>query len=357
MAANGVRIGILGCGAVTEHRHLPALAALQMRPALLVDTNVARARALAKSSGAARAAERYEPWASEIDAAIVALPHHLHAPVAIDLLRRGIHVLVEKPLAMDRAQCEAVVAAAAESKKVLAVGLMRRFLHGARWLKSALDAGVLGPITSFDVREGFVYGWPVASPFFFRRETSGGGVLADLGAHTLDLLLWWLGEPESVEYKDDSYGGVEADCELRLTMRGGAQGTVELSRTRRLRNSAILRGRDGELEFSLDEKRMNVITARPRRILSHRAGGVRGDRMPPQRFLELFEVQIRDWIAAIESGGRPSVPGVEGARSIALIGECYAKRQLWELPWVRPATESAPSDTAPSDAAEEAVGS
>lgn len=344
------RIAIIGCGAVTEWRHLPALAALQMRPALLVDTNVARARELAKSSGATHVSDRYEPWASEIDAAIVALPHHLHAPVSIDLLRRGIHVLVEKPLAMDHAQCEAVVAAAAESGKVLAVGLMRRFLHGARWLKSALDAGVFGPITSFDVREGFVYGWPVASSFFFHRETSGGGVLADLGAHTLDLLLWWLGEPDSVEYSDDSYGGVEADCKLRLTLRGGAQGTVELSRTRKLRNSAILRGRDGEVEISLDEKRMNVIAAKPERLLSYRAGGLRGDRLPRQLFRELFEAQIRDWLAAIRSGGSPRVSGAEGTRAILLTQACYAKRRLWELPWVRPAA-------APSDAGKEAVGS
>jgi predicted dehydrogenase len=337
------RIGIIGCGAVTEFRHLPALAALGMRPAVLVDTNVARARELAKSSGALHAGDRYEPWAGEIDAAIVALPHHLHAPVAIDLLRKGIHVLVEKPLAMDGAQCEAVIAAAAESGKVLAVGLMRRFLYGARWLKGALDAKVFGPITSFDVREGFVYGWPVASSFFFRRETSGGGVLADLGAHTLDLLLWWLGEPEAFEYYDDSYGGVEADCKLELETQGGAEGIVELSRTRRLRNSAIFRGPAGEVEISLDEKRLNVLSAKPAKLLSHEADGLRGDRLPPQLFRELFQAQIRDWVEAIRSGGSPRVPGAEGKRAILLTQACYAKRRLWELPWVHPTGAAAPA--------------
>ena len=337
------RIGIIGCGAVTEHRHLPALAALPIRPSVLVDTNVARARELAKSSGAVHAGDRYEPLADQMDAAIVALPHHLHAPVAIDLLRRGIHVLVEKPLAMDRAQCEAVIAAAAESGKVLAVGLMRRFLYGARWLKSAFDADVFGPITSFDVREGFVYGWPVASSFFFQRETSGGGVLADLGAHTLDLLLWWLGEPDSFEYFDDSYGGVEADCKIQLKMRRGAEGIVELSRTRRLRNSAIFRGPKGEVELSLDEKRLNVLSARPAKLLSFQAEGLRGDRLPPQLFRELFQAQIRDWVAAIRSDGSPRVSGVEGKRAILLTQDCYAKRRLWELPWVHPVGAAAPA--------------
>ena len=343
MAADFPRIGIIGCGAVTEHRHLPALAALQMRPALLVDTNVARARELAKSSGALHVSDRYEPWIEEIDAAIVALPHHLHAPVAIDLLRRGIHVLVEKPLAMDRVQCEAVIAAAAESGKVLAVGLMRRFRHGVRWLKSALDAGVFGPITSFDVREGWVYGWPVASSFFVQREASGGGVLADLGAHTLDLLLWWLGEPESFEYSDDSYGGVEADCMLHLKMRGGAEGIVELSRTRQLRNSALFRGDRGEVEISFDERRLKVLSAKPEKLLSYEADGLRGDLLPEQRFLELFEAQIQDWLVAIRSGGSPRVSGADATRAILLTEACYAKRRLWELPWVHPTGETAPA--------------
>jgi len=340
MSANAPRIGILGCGAVTQWRHLPALTALEIQPTLLVDTNVARARELAKSCGDPRVSDRYEPWAAEMDAAIVALPHHLHAPVAIDLLRRGIHVLVEKPLAMDRAQCEAVVTAAAQSGKVLAVGLMRRFLHSARWLKGALSGDLLGPIESFDCREGFVYGWPVASSFFFHREMSGGGVLADLGAHTLDLLLWWLGEPESFEYFDDSYGGVEADCKLHLTMRGGAEGIVELSRTRQLRNSAILRGQRGEVEISLDERRLNVLSAKPEKLLSYEAGGLRGDGLPQQLFRELFEAQIRDWVAAIQSGGSPRVSGAEGTRAILLTQACYAKRRLWELPWVRPTGET-----------------
>jgi predicted dehydrogenase len=312
-----------------------------MRPALLVDTNVARARELAGSSGALHAGDRYEPWTQEIDAAIVALPHHLHAPVAIDLLRKGIHVLVEKPLAMNGAQCDAVIAAGAESGKILAVGLMRRFLYGARWLKSAIDAEIFGPLTSFDVREGFVYGWPVASSFFFQKETSGGGVLADLGAHTLDLLLWWLGEPGSFEYFDDSYGGVEADCKLQLKMLRGAEGVVELSRTRQLRNSAIFRGPKGEVEFSLDERRLNAISATPAKLLSWEADGLRGDRLPPQIFRELFQAQIRDWIAAIRTGGTPRVPGVEGTRAIRLTEACYAKRRLWELPWVHPEAETA----------------
>ena len=69
---------------------------------------------------------------------------------------------------------------------------IRMGLYGARFVKRLLDNGVLGDIRRFDIREGFVYEWPVTSDFMFRRE-AGGGVLADTGAHVLDMALWLLG--------------------------------------------------------------------------------------------------------------------------------------------------------------------
>lgn len=239
------RIAIIGCGAVTEKLHLPALAALGINPALLVDTNLRRAQNLADTFNASSVGDDYRPYVGKFDAAIIALPHYLHAPVCIDLLRHGVHVLVEKPMALTTTECDAMIAAAVEARRVLAVGLMRRFIPAAQWVKAAIDAGVLGPIELFDFQEGSEFRWPVASGFFFRKETAGGGALADTGAHTLDLLLWWLGDVSSFDYYDDSYGGVEANCKLHLTLASGARGVVELSRTRKLRCTAILRGRRG----------------------------------------------------------------------------------------------------------------
>ena len=328
-----LRLNIIGCGAAAEQGHLRALAALKIRPTLLVDKNIERAQALAWEFGALHASGDYESHIGAFDAAIVALPHHLHARVCIDLLRRGVHVLVEKPMALTRTECEAMVTAAREGKAVLAVGLVRRFLHARQWLKAALDAEALGPIESFDFREGVVYDWPVASDFFLRKEAAGGGVLIDTGAHTLDSLLWWLGDVASFEYYDDGYGGVEADCELHLTLASGAEGVIELSRTRNLRNTAVLRGQRGEIEISLQS---NQLTARPKRILGQRHCGLSGNRLPQQSRQERFALQIKDWLRAIETRETPLVSGVEAARSVALIEACYERRQLLELPWVRP---------------------
>jgi len=331
-----LRIAILGCGAVTELRYLPALATMRIEPALLVDLDRERAVELARRCGAARVANDYRPLLDEIDAAIVALPHSLHAPVSIDLLEHGVHVLVEKPLAVSVEESRAVLAAAARSDAVLAVGLMRRHADAARWLEAALRDGALGSIESFDFEDGLTYAWPVASGSLFRKETSGGGVLADMGAHTLDSLLWWLGDVAALEYEDDAYGGIEADARLELTLVSGARGRVELSRTRNLRNTTILRGERGTVEIGTEQGNRNQLVASPATLLESTYAGARGDCLPRLHVRDLFVRQIRDWLQAIEGSREPLVTAASAARGIELIERCYASRRLWELPWVRP---------------------
>src|SRR6266536_3703994 len=105
---------------------------------------------------------------------------------------------------------------------------------------------------------GFVYNWPVASGFFFSKEQAGGGVLVDTGSHMLDLLLWWLGDViDVVEYRDDSLGGVEAECWLSLVLQtptGPVQGNIILSRLRKLRNTARIVGERFTIECDFSDK-------------------------------------------------------------------------------------------------------
>src|SRR5262249_3465764 len=160
--------------------------------------------------------DNYQDIIGKVDAAIVALPNYLHAPVVIDLLRHGIHVLIEKPMALKVTDCDKMLEAASSAGTVLAVGLEYRFFNSSRFTKRALGNNLLGDIRSFDLRLGIIPTWPFATDYLLRKESAGGGVLADFGVHVLDLLLWWLGDYESVEYRDDAVGGVEAECELNL---------------------------------------------------------------------------------------------------------------------------------------------
>jgi len=293
---------------------------------ILVDSDRSRAEQLAAKYKVPTISTDFRDVPQYADAAIVAVPHHLHASIGEYLLSSGCHVLMEKPLALTDAECQRLVALADQKGVVLTVGLLRRYFHAYQIAKRLMEANTLGKIKSFDIREGNVYNWPLTSDFMFRAGQAGGGVLVDTGAHTLDFVLWCLGDVASVEYYDDNLGGVEAECILHLRMKNGAKGIVELSRLRNLRNTAIISGEKGEMELYL---RMDKILFRPGLEQSHASP----DDLPQlmhagtQIWADCFPAQIESWLNAI-SGKTPNfVTGEEARKSVALIETCYQQRQ------------------------------
>lgn len=336
-----LRIAVVGCGAVAQLNHLPALASSrQAKAAVLVDRELSRAQSLARRWGVSRAVADVAE-VGEVDAAIVALPNHLHAPVTIDLLHRGIPVLVEKPMAPTAAECDAMIAAAAEAGVALAVGLEFRFFDATSTVRELLASELVGPLTGFDLRQGVIPRWPFATDFMLRKETAGGGVLADFGVHVLDLLLCWLGEWCDVSCADDSLGGLESDAELRLTFASGLRGTVEVSRTRNLRNTCRFTGERGVLEVGIwdpdPEITLHLVDSpgapdRDVQLAAHaRAGGA------GMTFHDAFVRQLDDFATAVREHRTPRVPGSEGRRAVALVEACYARRRPLALPWESPA--------------------
>ena len=93
----------------------------------------------------------WQAMLDQFDAALVAVPHSLHAPIGLGLIAAGKHVFMEKPLATTAADCERMAEAAAAKGVVLSVGLLRRYLRIARWTKALIESGTLGEIKSFDV--------------------------------------------------------------------------------------------------------------------------------------------------------------------------------------------------------------
>ena len=327
---NELRVSLVGCGAVAL-AHLPTIQACpRARASVLVDKSLARARELAERHGVPDAVDDWRAIEGKADAAIVALPHHLHAPAAVDLLERGIHVLVEKPMALTPEECDRMVAAARQSGAVLAVGMVSRFFAAAPFVKRVIEDGVLGSVRSFRVREGYVYNWPVASDFMFRKE-AGGGVLADTGSHVLDQLAWWLGPLELLEYRDDARGGVEADCELRLRTRTGGEGTVELSRTRDLGNRWQITGERGELWTArkFDAPLEIGLVGSPWRL----AGAFRDGEGAKESPMACFTRQMEDFVAAVLDRRAPAIDGMAGRTVVELIGRCHAARRELAFPW------------------------
>ncbi|MCC6791607.1 MAG: Gfo/Idh/MocA family oxidoreductase [Thermomicrobiales bacterium] len=143
---------------------------------------------------------------AEIDAVSICTPNFLHAPMAIDALRAGKHVLLEKPLAHSLADGERLAAeVAARPGQTFMIALNNRYRPDSILLKGKIEAGELGEI--YYAKTGWLRGADefTLRGWFVRREQSGGGPLIDLGVHMLDLALWFMGNPRPVSVTGSVY--------------------------------------------------------------------------------------------------------------------------------------------------------
>ncbi len=194
--AETIGIGVIGAGNIAEMNHLPGYQKhADARILAIADVNGERAKAIAAKFGAPHSyADYHELLANpEVQAVSVCTPNFQHAPVSIDALRAGKHVLCEKPPALSTAEARQAEAAAKESGRVYMVCLNQRFRPDVIQLKRYVEAGEFGEIyyakTSMLRRRGSPGGW------FAQKQLSGGGALIDIGVHVLDFTRYILGNP------------------------------------------------------------------------------------------------------------------------------------------------------------------
>ena len=134
------------------------------------------------------------------DVAVVITPHYCHAEIAIHCLEAGCHVLVEKPMALDVAEADAMIAAAQKSGKLLAINFQHRQRPEVRAARKLIQEGRLGKLQ----RLNMVTPWPRSAAYYGQaswRATwhgEGGGILMNQAPHDLDLLCHLMGLPDAV---------------------------------------------------------------------------------------------------------------------------------------------------------------
>ena len=137
----------------------------------------------------------------EIDAVIIATPHFLHTTIGIDALQNGIHVLVEKPISVHKADCDRLIAAHSDKKIIFSAMFQSR--TEARWkkIKALIDGGELGKIvrTNWIVTDWFrTEAYYASGGWRATWKGEGGGVLLNQCPHNLDILQWLCGRPSKV---------------------------------------------------------------------------------------------------------------------------------------------------------------
>ncbi|MGH7662736.1 MAG: Gfo/Idh/MocA family protein [Gemmatimonadaceae bacterium] len=195
----GLRIGVVGAGAIAQTAHLPVLS--KMRGAQLTalcDNDGVKARSLADRFGVPDVFTDIEDLLEfdELDAIVVTTPNHLHEPHVLAALAAKVNVLCERPLALSARGVERILAAAKRVDRKVVVANNHRFRSDVQALDRFLRGGELGRVTG--VRAGAYRRRRDMASWRQRRPEAGGGAFFEHGLPLLDLALWLSDYPEPV---------------------------------------------------------------------------------------------------------------------------------------------------------------
>ncbi len=251
MDAPPLRWGILGSGWIAAKFTESVKAHTRQDIAAVGSRSRAAADAFAARWGIARAYDSYEALvtADDLDVIYVATPHNLHHAYVLLAIEAGKHVLVEKPIALNRAQAEAMVAAARRQGVFFAEALWTYFLPKFDVLQQVLDAGAIGDILSVYTEYGEYL--PRSHRIFNTRLA--GGPLLDLGTYPVSLLAKLLGVPSKVVgIGQADRAGVNGQLSVILANAKGALGTMSTTLYGFTPTNAAILGTSGSIRFNTE---------------------------------------------------------------------------------------------------------
>jgi len=204
---NTIKFGLIGAGQIAYHSAQSIAEHPDAEVVAAQDLNNERLRKLCTEKEIPHAWETApELFADkDVDVVYIAVPNKFHAPLAIEAMKAGKHVMLEKPFAMNADEARRVIATAEEEKRVFTVGMNMRFREESQAVARLVRGGALG-----EVYHGKAYwirrqGIPKLGTWFGKMDLSGGGCLYDIGVHMLDLCLFAMDNFDAVSVSGASY--------------------------------------------------------------------------------------------------------------------------------------------------------
>ncbi len=327
-----IHIGLIGGGNISETHARAARAIAGVEIAAIYGTNAKRVAALCREHGG-KPYQDFDAFLAHRPMNMVAIgsPSGLHAAQGIAAAHRGLHVLTEKPIDISAERADALIEAAARSGVKLGVMFQNRVKPGIRELREWVRTGVMGKPLLVDARVKWYRPPEYYSGSRWRGTLAldGGGALINQAIHTVDLLLWLLGDVVRVrarmatllhaietedtalailEFASGALGTLEATTAAypgypRRVEITGTEGTVILEQDRVV--AANLRNPPpGAIDGFAPDENQSASSAVVSDVRGHQA---------------LFE----DFLQAIEHDTVPICDGHEGRRSIALVEAIY----------------------------------
>jgi UDP-N-acetyl-2-amino-2-deoxyglucuronate dehydrogenase len=275
----------------------------------------------------------------QIDAALIASPVYEHRDIAIACAERGLHTLLEKPMARTPQECDAIIAAHEKAGTVLMMAFMKRYNRTMLRVEELLKDGAIGQVMG--VRHNWDWGGnesAVFGPHWRGRSKTWGGQWQDHGAHSVNLAQWWAGPVRSVMGVFDitePFFEVENEYNVICTHESGARSVHQSSKFfhRESEESYIIFGETGtiELRHSAGVWQHNT----PYEAYIHRYGRQRENIQPPfsQNWLEegkrfgQYKVELDHFVSCVREGRTPRTDGKSGREVMEVICAAYLSAQ------------------------------
>ena len=317
-----LRWGIVGFGDIAAKAVAPAIQAHTGSELVAIcRRDSERLADAAREFGVAGAFTSYEEMlrVAELDAVYVATPVGLHAPQTLQAVSRGLHVLVEKPMGLNRHEAERMVAAAERAGTTLGIAFYHRFYPINRRVKELVESGDLGELIALHANASGPFGITSDDPKIWRVDPaqSGGGPLMDLGSHRLDIFYSLAGPARRVAALVDRRvieGEVEDTATLLIEYESGVHATLAS-------HWSVNPGR-GDYEVWCTGGHVSVPYTRGSEFILESGGRTETLSLPPGELHDL--PLIEDFVRAVEGSGAHLLPGGGGLEVQRVIDAAYA---------------------------------
>jgi UDP-N-acetylglucosamine 3-dehydrogenase len=341
-----VRVGIIGCGKITERASLPNLINYngKCRVSCLCDIIKGKAGYLSKKFELGNI-DIVSDWRNlvrrkDIDAVFVNTPNYLHEEMAVGAANNKKHVLVEKPITISIKAADNMIKAARKNKVFLMVEQTQRFdpIHQAA--KEVIDSGILGKIHNIRGRIGHAgpeYWSEGKAHWFYDKKKSGGGCMVDIGVHIADLVRWFkakrvvevFARVQTLEKKLP----VDDNATVFLKFEDGTKGEFECSwTTRPYEVLTYVYAEKGKMTTAIGSKQPVVVT------LAKTGKGEDPNYTLKEEYPRIgsgggWENAVHYFIDCVKNGRRPFVSGEEGQETLKVILAAYESNKLGK--WVK----------------------
>src|SRR5881394_3580263 len=304
-AAKDVRLGVVGVG-IMGSNHARVLADLSgVKVVGIADPGASHRGLLAQIVGCEVCDDVEDLIGLGIDAAVIAAPTHLHHDIALTCIKRGVHVLVEKPIASNIEEGRAIVAAAERAGITLMVGHVERFNPAVQAIKDAIKGEDILSISITRVGP-------------FPPRMSNVGVVIDLAVHDIDLIRWFT-ESDIVEVQPQLSSAVAEREDIALLQFRTASGVLAHINTNWL---TPFKARNVTVATQGKYVMGDLLTRQVTECFGFKPDGSYSMRHLPVGHDEPLRAELIAFVNAVRVGGVPAVTGDEGVASLEIAIRC-----------------------------------